>query len=260
MIRGLYTSAWSMKANSKKMDVIANNLANVNTTAFKKDTVVFESFPELLARRVNDDSRSRLNPSGRIGTLDLGHDVGEVFTYFNQGQLVNTDNYFDLAINNSSSAFFTVEVIDGNGEAREFYTRDGAFTVDQEGFLATKDGHRVLGVNGPIMIGEGKFTVREDGTIYKDDKYVGRLLIRDFTDTTTLRKYGNNLLVRTEETQERPFEGTVMQGYLEQSNVNVIREMVDMITVMRSYEANQKIIQAHDNTLGKAVNDVGSIR
>jgi len=259
MIRGLYTSAWSMKANNKKMDVISNNLANVNTTAFKKDTVVFESFPDLLAVRVND-TRSRLNPSGRVGTLELGSDVGEVYTYFNQGQLVKTDNYFDLAISNSSTAFFTVQVIDENGQAREFYTRDGAFTTDHEGFLATKDGHRVLGLNGPILIGEGKFSVEGDGTIIKDNEVAGRLLIRDFTDTTTLRKYGNNLLARTDETQERAFEGTIMQGHLEQSNVNIIKEMVDMITVIRSYEANQKIIQAHDSTLGKAVNEVGSTR
>ena len=260
MIRGLYTSAWGMKANSKKMDVISNNLANVNTTAFKKDTVVFESFPELLARRVHDDSRSRLNPSGRVGTLELSSDVGEVFTYFSQGQLVKTDNYFDLAISNSSSGFFTVQVIGEDGEAREFYTRDGAFITDQEGFLATKDGHRVMGMNGPIMIGTGKFNVEDDGTIIKDNEVIGRLLIRDFIDPTTLRKFGNNLLVRTDETQERVFEGSIMQGHLEQSNVNIIKEMVDMITVIRSYEANQKIIQAHDGTLGKAVNEVGSLR
>jgi len=259
MIRGLYTSAWSMKANTKKMDVISNNLANVNTTAFKKDTVVLESFPDVLAVRVND-TRSRLNPSGRVGTLELGSDVGEVFTYFNQGQLVKTDNYFDLAINNSSTGFFTVEFIGENGEARELYTRDGAFTTDQEGYLTTKEGYRVLGVNGPIMIGSGEFTVEEDGTIMKNNEVVGQLLIRDFTDTTTLRKYGNNLLERTDETQERAFEGTIVQGYLEQSNVNIIKEMVDMITVIRSYEANQKMIQAHDNTLGRAVNDVGKVR
>jgi len=259
MIRGLYASAWSMKANTKKMDVISNNLANVNTTAFKKDTVVFESFPELLAIRVND-SRSNLNPSGRVGMVELSHDVGEVYTYFNQGQLVQTDNYYDLAINNSNTAFFTVEFMGENGQARELYTRDGAFATNNEGFLVTKDGHRVLGVNGPIMIGSGEFTVQEDGTIIKDNEVIDQLLIRDFTDTTTLRKYGNNLLERTDETQERAFEGSVLQGHLEQSNVNIIKEMVDMITVIRSYEANQKMIQAHDSTLDKAVNQVGSVR
>lgn len=259
MIRGLYTSGWSMLANSKKMDVISNNLANVNTTAFKKDTVVLESFPELLARRLND-TRSSLNPSGRVGTLELGSDVGEVYTYFNQGQLIKTDNFLDMAIKDAGTGFFTVEAADENGNTTEFYTRDGTFSVNQEGFLVTKDGHRVIGTNGPVVVGEGKFSVGEDGTIVQNGEITGKLLIKDFTDTTTLRKFGNNLLQKTEGTLEKPFEGAIEQGYIEQSNVNAIKEMVDMITVMRAYEANQKIIQAHDSTLEKAVNEVGNVR
>ena len=258
MIRGLYTSGWSMLANSKKMDVIANNLANSNTTAFKKDTVVFESFPEVLTRRLND-TRGKTNPSGVIGTMELSSDVGEVFTYYQQGTLAKTDNQFDLALEGSGTAFFTIGVDDGNGNIRELYTRDGSFTLNAEGRLVTSEGYMVLGEHGPITLDNGDFEVRSDGTVIQSGEVIDVLRIRDFANTENLRKVGSNLVEAVEGAEDRPFEGSVVQGYLEQSNVNVIREMVDMITVTRAYEANQKVIQALDSTLDKAVNQVGSV-
>jgi len=259
VIRGLYTSGWSMMALNKKMDVISNNLANVNTTGYKKDTVVYEAFPELLTRRIND-MRSRLNPSGKVGTMELGSDVGEIFTYYTQGQLVKTDNSFDLAIRDSETAFFTVGAAGDDGDLHEYYTRDGQFTLDLEGKLVTKDGYTVMGEEGPIFLNGENFTVEDDGTIIQDGEIAGRLLIRDFLDPSTLRKYGSNLVQRTEETEETDFTGNVAQGFVEQSNVNIVKEMVDMITVMRSYEANQKALQAQDGTLEKAVNEVGAVK
>lgn len=259
MIRGLYTSGWSMMASSKKMDVISNNLANVNTTGYKKDTVVFESFPEVLTRRIND-SKSSSNPSGKVGNMQLGSDVGEVFTYYSQGKLIKTDNNFDLAFKDSDTAFFTVQVTDEQGNVGEYYTRDGSFTVNAENQLVTKDGYPVMGEDGPIFLYGDDFVIEPDGTIIQGWDVVGRLLIKDFTDATTLRKYGNNLVSKTAQTEEREFRGTVQQGFLEQSNVNVVQEMVDMISVMRAYEANQKVLQAQDSTLEKAVNQVGAVR
>ncbi|ODM27425.1 flagellar hook-basal body protein [Acetivibrio mesophilus] len=258
MIRGLYTSGWSMLANSKQMDVVSNNLANVNTAAYKKDTVILESFPDALVRRVND--RSSSNPSGRLGNVQLGNDVGEVFTYYNQGQLQKTDNSFDMAIENCNTAFFTVAVPAGNGAYRECYTRDGSFTLNSNRQLVTKEGYPVMGQNGVITINSEDFSVSDDGSIVENGQIVDRLLIRNFTDATTLRKMGSNLVERTENTQEQQFDGIVRQGYLEQSNVNSINEMINMITIMRSYEANQKIFQAQDGTLEKAVNEIGVVR
>jgi len=259
MIRGLYTSGWSMLANSKQMDVVSNNLANVNTTAFKKDTLILESFPDMLVRRIND-SRSASNPSGRLGNVQLGNDVGEVFTYYTQGQLQKTDNNLDMAISNCDTAFFTVAVPGGNGEYTEYYTRDGSFALNAYGQLVTKEGYLVMGQNGVITLNSENFSVSDDGTIIQDGEAVARLLIRNFTDTTTLRKVGSNLVQRTENTQEQPFDGVVRQVDLEQSNVNSINEMINMITIMRSYEANQKILQAQDGTLEKAVNEIGVVR
>lgn len=258
MIRSLYTSGWSMMALNKKIDVISNNLANINTTGYKKDIVVFEAFPEILTRRIND-TRSPTNPSGRIGTMELSCDVGEVFTYYMQGQLLKSDNSFDLAIKDSNTAFFTIEVVDENGNITECYTRDGRFKLDSDNRLVTQEGYAVMGVDGPVFL-YGDFVVEEDGTIIQDGEIVSRLLITEFANPESLRKYGSNLVQATEETIMQDFTGSVVQGFTEQSNVDPIREMVDMITVMRSYEANQKVIQTLDGTLERAVNEVGAVR
>lgn len=259
MIRGLYTSGWSMMANSKKLDTISNNLANADTNAYKKDIVIYETFPQVLTKRIND-TQSPGNPSGNIGNMQLGSDIGEIFTSFEQGKMIKTDKSLDMSIQNSNSAFFTVGVPDQDGNINEYYTRDGSFTINANGQLVTKEGYLVMGQNGAIDLGSEEFSVSEDGTIVMNGTVIDKLDIRDFTDTTTLRKTGENLIQKTDATEEQPFNGIVSQGYLEGSNVNIIREMVDMITVMRSYETNQKLIQAHDNTLDKAVNEVGSLR
>lgn len=265
MIRGLYTSGWSMLANTKKLDVITNNMANVNTSAFKKDTVVFESFPDILVKRIND-TRSPSNPSANVGTMQLSSDVGEVYTYYTQGQLLQTGSSYDFAISDDnagteqSPAFFTIGVINpDDNNLNQFYTRDGSFLLNSNNQLVTKEGYFVLGENGPITLQNGEFAVDDKGNIVQNGQKVDRLLITQFTDATQLRKYGENL-IQNSSSETVDFGGTVLQGYLEQSNVNVITEMVDMITVMRAYEANQKILQAQDETLGKAVNEVGAVR
>jgi flagellar basal-body rod protein FlgF len=268
MIRGLYTSGWSMLANSKMMDVISNNLANVNTNAYKKDTVVFQTFPALLAKRIND-TRSMLNPSGDIGNMQLSSDVGQIYTYYTQGQVVKSDNKFDFAIQdgnvdpssvNKPEAFFTVADTDANGNVVEHYTRNGSFTINSNGEMVTKEGYLVMGEYGSIKLKGEDFTVDGAGNIIQDGKNVDKLMIKEFTDTTTMRKFGDNMVDKTDQSEEQPFSGAIAQGYLEQSNVNIVKEMVDMISVTRSYEANQKIVQALDGTLEKAVNEVGLLR
>ena len=265
MIRGLYTSGWSMLANSKKLDVITNNMANVNTTAFKKDTVVFESFPSLLTKRIND-TKSPTNPSAEIGAMQLSSDVGEVFTYYTQGQLSQTNSRLDFAVNDDKSgetaspAFFTIGVMDESDNGlREYYTKDGAFVLNSNNQLVTKAGNFVMGLSGIITLEAGEFSVNEQGEIIQNGVLVDTLNITQFSDPTKLRKYGDNL-IQNDGSEVADFNGTVLQGYTEQSNVNVVSEMVDMITVMRAYEANQKVLQAQDDTLQKAVTEVGTVR
>jgi flagellar basal-body rod protein FlgG len=116
-----------------------------------------------------------------------------------------------------------------------------------------------LGKNGVIQLDSDQFTVNNDGSIIQNGLIVDTLLIKQFEDPHTLRKNGENLLSPTENTMEVEFTGQVIQSYLEQSNVDAIREMVDMISLMRSYEANQRVITAIDGTLDKAVNEVGRV-
>lgn len=265
MIRGLYTSAWSMLANSKKLDVITNNMANINTTAFKKDTVVFESFPSLLTKRINDTT-DKLNPSANVGKMQLSSDVGELFTYYTQGQLSQTGSKLDFAISDDNSgeaaspAFFTIGMTDPNDNSmKEFYTKDGAFVVNSNNQLVTKSGNFVMGQNGPITLASGDFSVNDKGEIIQNGALVDKLRIAQFSDATQLRKFGDNL-IQNSGSEFVDFNGTISQGYTEQSNVNVVSEMVDMITVMRAYEANQKVLQAQDDTLQKAVTEVGVVR
>ncbi len=263
MVRGLYTSGWSMRALDRKMDVISNNMANAHTNGYKKDTVVMEGFPRELALRINDYSEAG-SRNGKIGNITSGHDIGTIHTDYRQGNLIATGRSLDVSIDdgnyNNQAAFFTVSKADENGNPDEYYTRNGSFALNSDNQLVTMDGDLVMGVNGPIVLSDEKFSIDNDGNVIQDGFFVDRLKITRFEDATTLKKFGNNLLQRTESSEVINFEGEIRQGTLERSNVNIVSEMVEMINVMRSYEANQKIIQIQDQSLEKAVNQVGAIR
>ena len=259
MVRGLYTSGYSMLVNQKKMDVISNNLANADTTGFKKDTVIFEAFPSLDTKRIND-FQNPINPIPSIGSMRLGVEATEVFTYFTQGQLNATERSLDMAISGADNAFFTIGIPNANGGLDNHYSRDGVFSVNAVGVLVNKDGHPVLGQNGQITLSGSDISVNDSGEIFQNGEIIDRLAIAQFQDPKQLSKYGNNLLTAPQDAQTIPFNGKIYQGYTEKSNINTIREMVDMITVMRAYEANQKLIQYQDSTLDRAINSVGSVR
>ena len=257
MVRGLYTSGWSMLALNKKMDVLTNNLANVSTKWYKKDTVAMEGFPKLLAKRLHDNT-DNISGGVPVGDLSFSHDVGEVYTYFMQGNLVKTDHSLDLSIKDEGKAFFSIAVPNEDGFS-EFYTRDGGFELNANGQLITRQGYFVLGQNGVVQLDGDQFTVEADGAILQNGQVIDKLLVKQFEDPTTLRKNGENVLSPTENSVEEEFQGQVLQAFLEQSNVDPVREMVDMISLMRSYEANQRVITAIDGTLDKAVNEVGRV-
>ncbi|NLP00480.1 MAG: flagellar hook-basal body protein [Clostridiaceae bacterium] len=255
MIRGLYTSGYSMLTLNRKMDVVSNNMANVNTNGFKKDTVVFEEFSDVLVRRFFDGSDNSPRPV-RIGNMTLYNDIAEVHTDFTQGTLENTGISSDVAIDGDDGAFFCIAVPQNN-QFLEYYTRDGAFKLDSVGRLVTRDGHAVMGQNGQIILNGSDFTITYRGEVIQNGETVDTLRIRKFENPESLRKYGFNLLTATAESQDGVFEGTIQQGFVERSNVDSVKEMVDMITVLRAYESNQKLIQYQDSTLEKAVNEIG---
>jgi len=278
LIRGLYTGASGMVVQMQHLDAVANNLANVDLSGYKRDTPVDKAFPEILLRRLNDDGVYRfplgsVDTTPLVGRLGTGVEMNEVYTVFDQGPMKQTENPFDLAL--EGKGFLAVQT-----EAGERYTRNGSFHLNDEGWLVTKHGEAVLGENGPLKLKKNNFVIDQDGVVWQnaalagDDRRlvsleenewegmerVDRLALVDFQRPRYLKKAGNSFWESTEESgpaqigvQERP---KVRQGFLEGANVNVVTEMVLMIEVNRSYEANQKVIQTEDALLGRLVNDV----
>lgn len=247
MIRGLYTAASGMLAEAQRTDVISNNLANANTAGFKKDMTITKDFASMLISRVNDGPES---PT--IGTMGVGVMVDEVATDYSTGTIRTTGNDFDLAI--EGRGFFAVETPQGKR-----YTRNGTFAKSSKGELVTSDGYRVLGQNGPIIINGGKMEVSTDGRVLVDNNEVGKLEITEFANEKALKKEGASLFLEPSGQQGQVATGSVRQGTLEMANVNVIGEMVNLISNYRAYEINGKVIQSHDSLMGKAANDVGKL-
>ena len=259
MIRGLYTSASGMLTQMNSMDVISNNLANVNTTGFKKDGAVIRSFPEELTKHLEPQNKM-LNKVQNMGHMTLGVNVTDIYTDFRQGVMEQTNNPLDVTI--QGPGFFAVRATDGQGNVVEKYTRDGAFTLNEQGALVTKTGQAVLGANNnPIILRDiNEIEITDAGVIKQADVEVGRLKLVNFTDPHSLKKVGDNLLEATPLSQlDAAYQPKVLAGFLERSNVNTVQEMVDMISVMRAYEANSKAVKSHDELLGKAVNEVGKV-
>ncbi len=255
MVRGLYTSAVGMMTQMQKMDVVSNNIANSDTVGFKKDTVVVRSFSEELSKRLDDPKYRLIKFNQGIGNMSLGVFVDEVYTDFSTGSFEETNGSLDCAI--SGEGFFAINVTNRNGDTVERYTRDGSFTLDSENNLRTSDGNYVVGEGGNINIPNGVISIDAKGNIFSNNEVVDRIKIVDFSNKESLRKVGDNLYETIDESQEQDFTGSVIQNRLEGSNVNSVQEMVKMISLARNYEANQKMIQTHDSTLNRAVNDIG---
>ncbi len=361
MLRGLYTAVSAMQTSEKKIDVISNNMANVNTTGFKKDVVVSETFPEVLLYKMNGqlpteahssvstvevnsqngeyhlktnggfflantpngisynrettfavdengylrtftrdiegkadasqgnyilDANKRpinvenqpfeIDPLGKvivngqvkanlitkgglnvIGTTNGGIRISNIETNFSQGALEETGNSLDLAL--KGNGFFKVS----NEAGETFFTRNGNFTLNNNGEIITSEGYFLLNDQGGSILVDGMdFQVTQQGGILINNQVVDKVEIVDITNVRMLQKHGEGYYrVGTGATLEtKPFTGEVLQGYLEGSNVNTIREMVEMITAFRVYESNQKVVKAYDELLQRAVNDIGTLK
>lgn len=345
MNRGLYIGASSLMTNQRRLDVLSNNLANINTTGFKKDISITESFPEKLLAKVSGDKQLSNIPTGQaleyenngeiyrartrdgyfmvdtemgksyvkeiefvideegylktsyknladenktdnenfilntdgtrvqagadieaqlngiiytpplnvIGTMSGGVRFQRIFTNFTQGGIADTGGEFDLAL--KGDGFFKIAV----GE-ETLYTRNGSFAVS-DGYLTDLDGNRVLGVNGQIPIGNGEFDVSIRGEVIVDGQVVDTLDVVDLTNKEFLRKRGDNLfyIAEGEEPLETPFIGEILQGHLENSNMNPISGMVEMINLLRDFETGQRVIRMQDEMLEKAATEVGRV-
>ena len=254
MIRGIYTAAVGMAIQQQRMDVVANNIANAATNGFGRDIVVTQSFQDVLALRVRDPGQSRLSPI--IGPMSLGVFTNTVYRDFSNGMISATGSPLDLAI--TGSGFFEIAFTNGAGEATNMYSRNGGFTISNDGVLTTALGFPVLDTSGnEINIPPGSIAISERGEITVDGNAIAQIRIVDFEDLMTLRPFGHNLYAITAQTVEIGFQGSVLQGHIEFSNVNSVREMVEMISLARTYEANQQMIRMQDQTLSQAVNEIG---
>lgn len=266
MVKGLYT-AWSGMINEmNRMDVMTNNLANADTNGYKKEGATSQTFDEQLAVKIKD--QSDLGLPVRLGGVHPGVKIGETYTDYSQGSFQVTDSQYDVALD--GDGFFAISFTNKNGETSVKYTRDGAFTVNTQGYLVTKDGDYVLNQAGAENTdpGEGNFIqldpnlpfrIDEEGYIWQNDQMLAKIGVIDFEDYNFLEKYGENLYQTVDGATLAQSDARVRQGYIEASNVNVVTEMVSMITITRAYESNQKVIQTVDSMLDKAVNTVGRV-
>ncbi|WP_394238535.1 flagellar hook-basal body protein [Niallia oryzisoli] len=274
MLRGFYTAASGMLAQQRKTEMLANNMANVNTPGFKADQTSLRAFPEMLLKQMAEQpfpSQNRQSSFKTIGALNTGVYLQETMPLFQQGSLKETTLNTDVALldinlpinpdtGRAGSVFFTVK--NANGETR--YTRNGNFTLDSEGYLTTGSGQYVLDDQGnQIQLSSDQFQISEDGNITGANGETARLGVGYSDDPMSLVKEGDGLFRADGELANAYNTAGVsiklQQGFLEQSNVDSAQTMTEMMTAYRAFEANQKILQAYDTSLQKTVNEVGRI-
>ncbi|HWQ71479.1 MAG TPA: flagellar hook-basal body complex protein [Desulfitobacteriaceae bacterium] len=251
MIRGLYTSGSGMLAAQSQSDIIGDNIANIKTPGYKAEQGSAFVFPTELINRISSDENG-VPQSVPIGLLSTGVVVDRVSKINIPGTVQTTDKATDLAL--ETPGFFVVQTAEGLR-----YTRNGQFQLNSAGVLQTVDGYAVLGENGPIMVNDPlspQLTIAADGTVTDGENVIDRLRVMDIAETDLSRE-GQSLYSANQAFPAPAVQ--VRQGALEASNVDTATQMVQMITVMRAYEANQKVIQTQDATLEKAVNEVGKI-
>ncbi len=258
MVRGLYTAYTGMVNQQKRLDTITNNLANASTNAYKREGATARAFNDMLTVKVNDLTTPLITQ--QIGTMSLGVKIGENYTDYSQGAFKQTENTYDLAL--EGNGFFAISFTNKSGVESTKYTRDGEFTIDTYGALRTKDGDYVLNDAGGyiyVPTNAEQVAITSVGEIYADREYIDTIQITDFEDYDYLKKYGENMYQPVDGAVETDSAAVIHQGYLETSNINAVSEMVEMITITRAYESNQKALQAADDMLSKAVNEVGKL-
>jgi flagellar basal-body rod protein FlgF len=286
VLRGLYTAAAGMIAQQRRHDTVTNNISNINTPGYKQTNSVSRAFPEMLLSLTGVEPKDQM----KIGKLTSGVFAEESLSIHLQGDLTQTNNASDFALISNidvpglvfdesgksvsedgqvtfqPQAFFTVQ--NANGEVR--YTRGGKFTLTEDGFLMTTDGSSVLGANGqPIQFPVG--TSLENLMLTDDQRFLdpegierGQLLITRVDNPNELVRDGNgNFRFEGEDGNARAIDAgeriEVRQGYVERSNVDAAQASVDLMAALRAYEANQKVIQFYDQSLGKAVTEIGRV-
>jgi flagellar basal-body rod protein FlgF len=253
-----YSATFGALTQQHRLDVIANNLANVNTTGFKGDKLAFRDTFRRYAHDMLDPNQAldRRVPWPRGYVLAQSR-IAERVIDLSQGAMKSTGNPLDFAI--SGDGFFRVQTPDG-----EFLTRQGVYHRSSEGYVVDGHGNQLLGEGGPLQIPEGgAVVVSDDGTLTVNGEQVDTISLVTVEDPKVLEKTGNSLLrIRPDaQAQTIPAEGaTIEQGFLEGANVEVVSEMVNMIEAIRAFEAYQKMITGTFDQDKKAISEVGAAR
>jgi flagellar basal-body rod protein FlgF len=227
MSGGTIAAASGMKAQMEALDMLANNLANMNTAGFKEQ----KSFFTILSDSINSSPGNDLHPLFPERTVQTHAAMN-----LTDGMLQTTQRDLDIAL--MGDGFLEVSTPRGIR-----YTRNGSLTVNAKSQLATVDGWSVMGEKGPILIGPGKLNITEQGEVFVNDIRTGRLKIVSPDNPASLLKEGNSLLIPSNPgAQTKPGTAAVRQGFLEQSNVNAVASMVEMVGILRRFEAIQKTV------------------
>ena len=249
MIQGLYTAAGGMIATENRQAVIANNIANASTPGYKTHSPVQLGFYQVFTGKLQRPFRfdTEAAPAG-------GVKIVETYPDMRTGILRDTDNPFNVAL--EGPGFLVLDTPRG-----ERYSRAGDFVVDGQGQLSTADGFKVQSVSGqPIDVRGGRVNIGRDGQVTVDGAEAGQLRLVEFEQPTRLVREGSNLFSASDELREKSAAAAntiVEQGSLEMSNVDLPREMIQMMLGMRAYEANQRVIQGIDASIGQLIEQVG---
>lgn len=244
MVKGLYTAASGMMLQLSKQDVIANNIANSSTSSFKRQLAVSSAYPVMPLARTEG---KRMEALGNLGS---GAVLAGIYNDFSPGSIIQTGNEADLAVGPES--FFVVETPQG-----ERLTRSGSFKVNFDGLLSTGQGYPLLDEYGDYVYVEPGFAVDIQGNVSVDGITVHKLKLVKPDQTDALARDGENLY--SGGAYEEDGNAQVMQGFLEQSNVNAVKEMVTLLEAVRTYEMLQKVVQAEDELTQTAVDKVGAL-
>lgn len=271
MLRGFYTATSGMMAQQRKQEVLSNNMTNALTPGYKQDQATLRAFPELLLQRMENtqlpvsSDRKHLTMT-EIGAINTGVYVQETIPDFTQGTLRETGTTTDMALIQGAipdeEGMVLFQVQNNDGEIR--YTRNGNFTVDGEGNLTTNQGYYVLDANGnPINTDGQAFTVTPEGLLQLENGEIP-IGVSYTANANDLIKNGEDLFEVEEGALQdaRAVAGLqfeIQQGYLESSNVDTGQTMTEMMQAYRAFEANQKVVQAYDRSLDKAVNEIARL-
>ncbi len=240
MYKGIYVAMTGAVLRSRELDIVSNNIANVNTTGFKRSSFASRLYPLLEGIQ---ERQQVIYDKARAMTTFTGYKIDTM-----QGSIKNTGNTFDLAI--SGEGFFAIE----NEKGQRFFTRNGGFTLNKDGFLMTMSGSYVLDSNNQrINIQGTEVSISPEGNLYVDNNLAAQIKVAKINNI----EHVSDSLFSGEDAGIAT--GEVMQGSLEMSNVNPIREMIGIITALKQYESAQKMIQSFDDLAKRASTDIGRV-